>query len=247
MNPKEKQIMKSVILNLNFQQYLASCLLDDIPSFCESSFYSKTKPYKNFIINHYNEITQKRIEKLKGESIHIAFDSRWSSRGWAANECTTTIFFKNEQEEYELLSTINLLKKGKDKNYEGTSKNMENTGTNQAIKQIKLNEINISSFVHDGDAGGAAVMKKNYPNSIDYLDIIHKARAIRNRVYKLKDCILRKKIWVQRIVKCASILLYSLKDDLNAKISHVKKKLKHWKGTLNFLEISSKFPLIQTR
>ena len=159
---RESRIIKAVALNLSYQQYVALCLTEGENAYSATSFYRKTKPLKKKIIGHYQDLIENRLKEASTSPIHIAFDTRWSAKGWKANESTTTVFYK-KGEKYDLLLTTNLMKKGQDSNYKGTSKSMEVGGTEAAMKILKSRKIVVDSFVHYDDSSSALILQKWYP------------------------------------------------------------------------------------
>ena len=63
---------------------------------------------------------------------------------------------------------------------------------------------------------------------------MHKQRSFKRRIYGVEDKTLKKKEWVERILKCSSILLFKLTDNIQKKQLHLLTKIKHWQDDHSF-------------
>ena len=231
----DKYLTKALILNLTYKNYTLLCIMENKEPLSETTFRTKINFLHSIVVNHYKKELNKTIEGVRDKSVIISFDTRWSSRGYCANESTTSFFLFNEQsKEYTLLYTFNCMKRGKFANYKGSSKSMETFGTEKIIKKLKKRNVKVITYIHDADAATAAILRKFFPESNEKIDKLHKVRSIKRRIYGLQEKTLKKRDWVERILKCASIMLYSHIDDIKGKEEHLSKKLKHWEG--NHLE-----------
>ena len=179
----------------------------------------------------YEEELERKLETLNNQKITVSIDTRWSSRGFCANESTTTFFYFNEQEkEYSLLYTFNCIKRGIHQNYTGSSKAMEAYGTEMIVKKLVAKGITISCFVHDADSCTTAVVKKYFSEAKELVDRLHKQRSIKRRLYELEDKTLKKKDWIERVLKCTSVMLFNHSDSIENKRIHLDCKLNHWQN-----------------
>ena len=113
---------------------------------------------------------------------------------------------------------------------------MESRGTEEILKKLVERGIIISKYVHDADSCTSLLMRKYYPNAIEYIDRLHKQRSIKRRMYAQEDKTLKKKDWVERILKFTSIMLFIYCNDIEKKKKHLEIKLKHWKNDHSICE-----------
>ena len=222
---------KALVLNLSFNSYVKLCLLDDVEPYSETSFRQKSRALQSVVLSHYEEILDKNLTNLSGKSIIVSIDTRWSARGYTANESTTSFFIFNElQQNYTLLYTFSCMKRGIYNNYRGSSKNMESFGTEEILKILIEKNIKISVFIHDADACTTLIVRKYYPESKEYIDKLHKQRSVRRRLYDLEEKTLKKRDWIERALKCSSLMLYKFQNSVESKKIHLNTKVNHWQN-----------------
>ena len=179
------------------------------------------------IISNAFEVIQKNRFSSFPKAIKIAFDTRWSARGYTAKESTTTCFIIDDSNNYKLLFLVNLQKSGPNTNHEGSSKSMECKGTELLMRELHNNKFTVMSFVHDNDAASKNEVLKVFPDAIEFHDRLHRQRAIRRSIYKSQIKELKKKLWIDKIMKTVSAILFNsyTKEE---KEQYKEKKIKDW-------------------
>jgi hypothetical protein len=91
--------------------------------------------------------------KRRSTGVVMIFDARWSTGRFRANEGTVLGI---DAATGVILYYCHLLRKGKAKNYQGSSKSMEGEGVKQILQQMKEDHLNLTGVIHDGDASTMA-------------------------------------------------------------------------------------------
>ena len=107
-------LAKSLILNLSFTNYVKLCLIESSPSLSETTFRRKLGVLQALVLSFYISQLDTIVNNFRNMQIIVSIDTRWSARGYCANESTTTFFYLREDlSTFSLLYTINCVKRGK--------------------------------------------------------------------------------------------------------------------------------------
>lgn len=188
-------------MNLNYNNYRKMCIFDNCKAMSETSFYKHRRSMQQKVISMLNCIFSNNLFSI-ATPIIVSIDTRWSSRGWTANEATTSCFLCGSNGENKLLFVYNVIKRGKDANFSGSSKSMEREGTLQIINQLEMYNINVTHYVHDDDSQSRSLFSLHFPSSIELIDRLHKLRSFRRRFFKLiTDNKLKKSGVIEKLMK----------------------------------------------
>jgi len=90
---RDRHAVACVISEISYQKYLQICALSDMDWVSERKYYILRNEYNLNMAELARETIEAAIESIlaKGDPVVISIDTRWSSRGYHANESTTTM------------------------------------------------------------------------------------------------------------------------------------------------------------
>ena len=105
----ETTLVNALLSNLTYNEYQHETLLLGKLPLSATTFYLQLKKLQQIVITYFNQLLEKQISFVNSPII-VAFDTRWSARGFSAKESTTSCFFIDNNKEYHLF-LLSIIKK----------------------------------------------------------------------------------------------------------------------------------------
>lgn len=156
-----------------------------VTTLAEVGFMSKTawekgEEEQERIIQYLWEASSKRaIEAVKQRTtpLNVIFDARWSTARFRGAEGSIACI---DAVSGSVLYVEHLMKRGRKKNHDGTSKSMEGVGVKKILKKMKADGLVLDGVIHDDNASTIKHTWAIYGLHVkEHLDINHQVKSNR--------------------------------------------------------------------